>query len=171
MRSLYLFDLSIRKKFLRSHKNTALIPSPLFICYVWSSPAYLWVTGHNWLTHWGWDKIDDTLQTTFSNAFSWMKIAIFLSEFHWNLFPRVQLTSHYLTQWWPSSQTHICITWSQWVNTLSDRGVTMWRPQQNGWQFADNNVKSTFMNENVYIKQNFIEVCFVPDATSKVQFG
>ena len=31
-------------------------------------------------------------QTTFSNAFSWMKIFEFLLKFHWSLFPRVQLT-------------------------------------------------------------------------------
>ena len=28
------------------------------------------------LTHWGWDKMDAISQTTFSNAFSWMKIFI-----------------------------------------------------------------------------------------------
>ena len=55
-------------------------------------------------------------QTTFSNAFSWMKMFKFLLRFHWSLFPRVQLTifqhwfrfwlgtdqatSHYLNQWW-----------------------------------------------------------------------
>ena len=32
------------------------------------------------------------LQTTFSNAFSWMKIVIFQIKFHWSLFLRVQLT-------------------------------------------------------------------------------
>ena len=51
-----------------------------------------------------------------SNAFSWMKMHKFRLIFHWNLFPRVQLTifqhwfrlwlgagqatSHYLNQWW-----------------------------------------------------------------------
>ena len=55
-------------------------------------------------------------QTTFSNAFSWMKMLEFRLKCHWNLFPRVQLTifqqwfgswlgavharSHYLNQWW-----------------------------------------------------------------------
>ena len=55
-------------------------------------------------------------QTTFSNAFSWMKMFKFRLRFHWRLFPRVQLTifqhwfrkwlgagqatSHYLNQWW-----------------------------------------------------------------------
>ena len=55
-------------------------------------------------------------QTTFSNAFSWMKMYEFRLKFHWSLFPRVELTifqhwfiwwlaavqvtSHYLNQWW-----------------------------------------------------------------------
>ena len=44
------------------------------------------------LTHWGWDKMDDIFQTTFSNAFSWMKICEFWLRFHWSVFLRVQLT-------------------------------------------------------------------------------
>ena len=44
------------------------------------------------LTHWGRDKMAAILQTTFSNAFSWMKIYKFRLRFHWSLFPRVQLT-------------------------------------------------------------------------------
>ena len=68
------------------------------------------------LTHWGRDKMDVISQTTFSSAFSWMKIFEFRLKFHWSLFLRVQLTifqhwfrkrlgavqatSHYLNQWW-----------------------------------------------------------------------
>ena len=68
------------------------------------------------LTHWGRDKMAAISQTTFSNAFSWMKMYKFRLRFHWSLFPRVQLTifqhwfrwwlgavqatSHYLNQWW-----------------------------------------------------------------------
>ena len=44
------------------------------------------------LTHWGRDKMDAILQTTFWNAFSSMKMFEFQLKFHWNLFPRVQLT-------------------------------------------------------------------------------
>ena len=44
------------------------------------------------LTHWGRDKIDAISQTTFSCAFSSMKIVAFLLNFHWNMFARVQLT-------------------------------------------------------------------------------
>ena len=44
------------------------------------------------LTHWGRDKMAAIFRTTFSNAFSWMKIYEFRLRFHWNLFLRVQLT-------------------------------------------------------------------------------
>ena len=66
-------------------------------------------------------------QTTFSNAFSWMRIYAFWLKIHWNLFLGVQLaisqywfrywlvacpaTSHYLNQCWSRVQTHICVTW------------------------------------------------------------
>ena len=44
------------------------------------------------LTYWGRDKMADNFQTTFSNAFSWMKMYEFQLRFHWNLFLRFQLT-------------------------------------------------------------------------------
>ena len=40
------------------------------------------------LTHWGRDQIDALSQTTFSNAFSWMKMNEFRLGFHWSLFLR-----------------------------------------------------------------------------------
>ena len=43
------------------------------------------------LTHWGRDKMDAISQTTFSSAFSCMKMFEFRFEFHWSLFLRVQL--------------------------------------------------------------------------------
>ena len=46
----------------------------------------------NRLTHWGPDKMDAISQTTFSSAFSWMKMSEFRLKFHWSLFLRVQLT-------------------------------------------------------------------------------
>ena len=75
------------------------------VCYfVWnfSRDKYEanWVSGFScmtrrrsmiYLTHWGRDKMDAISHTTFSNAFSWMKMFEFLSKFHWSLFPRVQL--------------------------------------------------------------------------------
>ena len=44
------------------------------------------------LTHWGRDKMAAIFQTTFSNAFSWMKMYEFRLKFHCRLFLRVQLT-------------------------------------------------------------------------------
>ena len=51
----------------------------------------------NWLfrltlTQWGRDKMSAVLQTTFSNAFSWMKMHEFRLIFHWSLFLRFKLT-------------------------------------------------------------------------------
>ena len=39
------------------------------------------------LTHWGQDKMAAIFQTTFLNAFSWMKIYEFQLKFHWNKGP------------------------------------------------------------------------------------
>ena len=44
------------------------------------------------LTNWGRDKMAAIFQTTFSNAFYWIKMFKFRLRFHWSLFPRVQLT-------------------------------------------------------------------------------
>ena len=68
------------------------------------------------LTHWGRNKMADICQTTFSNAFPWMKMYEFRLKCHWSLFVRIQLaiyhhwlrwwlgadqaTSHYLERWW-----------------------------------------------------------------------
>ena len=38
------------------------------------------------LTHWGLDKMDAISQTTFSNAFFWMKMHELRLRFHWSLF-------------------------------------------------------------------------------------
>ena len=44
------------------------------------------------LTHRGRDNLAAISQTTFSNAFSWMKMNEFLLRFHCSLFPRVKWT-------------------------------------------------------------------------------
>ena len=66
--------------------------------YVW------WVSNlilhGNWLSaalvtykhHWGQDRMADIFQTTFSKAFSWMKMFEFRIQFDRSLFLRVQLT-------------------------------------------------------------------------------
>ena len=78
------------------------------------------------VTHWSWDKMDTILRMAFSNAFYWMKVFLFWFEFHWHLFPTVQLTvnqhwfrywlcvkqatSHCLKQWWPNLLKLIYVT-------------------------------------------------------------
>ena len=67
------------------------------------------------LTHWGWDKIAAIFQTTFSNAFSSLKMYQFLLRFHWSLFLSVQLTifQHWFRQWFGAGQaTRHCL--NQW---------------------------------------------------------
>ena len=60
-------------------------------CCGWISDTKLFVAWPQMsLTHWGRDKIDAILQTTFSNAISWMKMFEFRLKFHWSLFLRVQ---------------------------------------------------------------------------------
>ena len=49
------------------------------------------------LTHWGRDKMAAISQTTFSSAFSWMKIYEFRLRFRWSLFLRFELT---IFQYW-----------------------------------------------------------------------
>ena len=44
------------------------------------------------LTLWGWDKMATSFQTTFSNAFSWMKIYELWLKLNWSLFLMVQLS-------------------------------------------------------------------------------
>ena len=71
------------------------------------------------LTHWGRDKMAATFQTTFSNAFSWMKMYEFQLRFHWSLFLRVQLTifQHWVRQWLGADQaTSHCLTQWRLVN-------------------------------------------------------
>ena len=57
-----------------------------FSC-IWEGQSW-WVR----VAHWGRDKMAALFQTTFSNAFWWMKIYEFRLRFHWSLFLRVKLT-------------------------------------------------------------------------------
>ena len=84
------------------------------------------------VTHWDWDKIAATLQTAFSNAFSWKKIYVFWLKFQWNMFLRVQLTisQHWFryrvsskhVPRWPLLEAVlwriICVTRPQWVTLI-----------------------------------------------------
>ena len=82
------------------------------------------------LTHWGRDEMNNISQTTFSYAISSMKVFEFRLQFHWTLFPRVQLTifqlgsatSHYLKQWWLD---YWRIYASLGLNELTHRGQMM----------------------------------------------
>ena len=67
------------------------------------------------LTHWGGDKMAVIFQTTFTNAFSCMKMYEFWLKFHWSWFLRVQLTIHVYS------------------SVGSDNGLALSRRQANIW--------------------------------------
>ena len=72
------------------------------------------------LTHWGRDKMAAIFLTTFSDAFSWMKMFKFRLRCHWSLFPRVQLTiSQWVKQW---CAIHQCIS----LNDLIHWGLVIY---------------------------------------------
>ena len=93
------------------------------------------------LTHWDRDEMKNISQMTFSNAFSSMKMFEFRLQFHWTLFPRVQLT---IFQRRPGDKplsetmmvkllTHICVNRPQWVNDCCDPGhVNMYICSEDG---------------------------------------
>ena len=55
--------------------------------------GWLWMFKFDFaFTRWGWEKIAAISQTTFSNAFSSMKMYELRLIFHWSLFLRVQFT-------------------------------------------------------------------------------
>ena len=119
-----------------------------------SSPYRLTAEDPARLTHLLRDKMAATSQTIYSDAFSWMKIFLFLSKFHRSLFLRNQLTifqhwfrqwlgagqvtSHYLNQCWPNLLTHICDTRGKWISTLSPGKwppICQWRFQKHFLQW------------------------------------
>ena len=87
--------------------------------------------------------------TTFSHAFSWMKMCTYRLRFHWSLLPVVQLTifqywfrqwlgagqaiSHYLNQWWLIYGRMYASLGFNELNPFSERGprcvvyVPVWR--------------------------------------------
>ena len=93
--------------------------------------------GANGLTHWGRDKMASNFLTTFSNAFSWMKIYKFRLRFHWSFVPKgpinnipalVQIMAWRRPGDKPLSEpmmvcllTHIWVTRPQWVKSINPK--------------------------------------------------
>ena len=76
------------------------------------------------LTHLLRDKMAVISQTTFSNAFSWMKKFEFWLKFHWSLFLRVQLTiTKHWFKWW-----HDGLVLNRWqVIIWTNADLLLWR--------------------------------------------
>ena len=76
--------------------------SPLVQVMVWRQ-AIIWtnadqvrqsinmVLGRDELTNWNWNKTDATLQMAYSNSSSVLKMVEYSFEFHWTMWPRVNL--------------------------------------------------------------------------------
>ena len=62
-----------------------------------------------YLSHLSLDKTAAILPRTFLNAFPWMESFVFWFEFHWRLFPKVQLTisHHWYRKWLGAEQAII----------------------------------------------------------------
>ena len=80
----------------------------------WGSCSAIYTTSvrKNDLTHWDRDKMTAISQTTFSNAFSWMKMYAFWLRFHWSLSLRAQLTivQHWFRKWFGAVQATDALT-------------------------------------------------------------
>ena len=109
-----------------------IVDTPWLTCHLWG-----WARGGFWedimLTHWGWDRMAAIFQTTFSDAFSWMKIfkfrlglLKFVPKSPINNIPAlVQIMAWRRPGDKPlyepmmvNLSTHICVTRPQWVNGL-----------------------------------------------------
>ena len=104
------------------------------------------------LTHWGRTKWPPFSQTNISTDFFRMKMFEFRLRFHWNLFPRPQITifhhwsrwwlgagqgtSHYLNQWWlvywhiyaslGLNQLKYCIPWDVSAHFMCNLQKIFW---------------------------------------------
>ena len=63
------------------------------VCDMYHKVRRAWASFH-WI-HWGWDKMADIFQKTFSNAFSWMQMLIFRLHFDWSLYLMPPLNSNH----------------------------------------------------------------------------
>ena len=63
------------------------------------SPDALPSHGYGCFTHWRREKMTAIFQTTFSHAFSWMKMYEFWSKFHWSLFVWVDILTTNKFHW------------------------------------------------------------------------
>ena len=88
--------------------------------------------GCRWYIHWSWDKMAISLQTTYSNAFSWMKMYEFPIKISLKFVPKGSINNIpalvQIMAWrWPGDKPlseammvrllmHICVIQPQWVN-------------------------------------------------------
>ena len=104
--------------------------------HIWSMQGMMCLQYCHWrhsarLLHWvnnTCKKMGNIFQTT------WMKTFVLWFRFQWRwcwsaiwlrkLLGAKNAISNYLNQWWPSSKSHVCATWPQWLN-----GIIWWASQ------------------------------------------
>ena len=122
----FLYGITLISAWINNHKPSKIWDQITYLfpkCNAYTIEICEWISNSPHILHMydviidrGRDKMATIFQTTFSNAFSWMKIYQFRLRFHWGLFLGVQLTifqhwfiqwlgavkatSHYLNQWW-----------------------------------------------------------------------
>ena len=132
--------------------------------------------GHNELTHWGRDKMADIFQTTFSNAFPWMKMfqfcrikisSKFVSKGPINNNPAlVQIMAWRRSGDKPLSEpmmasllTHICVTRPQWVNIYIFHSISLTRKWVENVSVALVSAKHTVKQLFLFLNKNTRGIC------------
>ena len=117
---------------------------------------------------WIQNKMDDVLQTTFSNTFHWKTNFMLRTQFHWNEFLRGkiltlchQTTSHYFNQCWPSFMTPYGITGSHWVNTKQAANHCVfhwwkWLLISARYPYTESRFKHRLFHQYTYIRDGII---------------
>ena len=140
-------------------------PSLRFI-YARYNPPSLFTCRH-WLTNWGRDKMAAFSQTTFSNAFSLIKMFEFRLQFQLKYVPKGPInnipTLFQIMAWCRSGDkllsesmlvslpTHICVTRPQWVNNV------LYRIQGR----LDHKLAHWWLQSNMFIPHSFTAYHFM----------
>ena len=76
--NIVVLEITVRSKYVTNETTPHIINAVSTTLYIHSlDNLVLIVWNRHAFKHWGRDKTADIFETTFSNAFSWMKIAVF----------------------------------------------------------------------------------------------
>ena len=86
--------------------------------------------------HWGWDKMADISQTTFSIFFSAMKTCEFRLLFHWSLFQRVKSTIHNSGELWEDLERKLPPFGYPQSDIIVRRAGLLWSQRDFEWRWS-----------------------------------